>query len=812
MIKLLLDGTWQLTHERSHEAYRAQVPGFVQRDLALAGVVPDENDPLFESKVEWIEHDDWEYRRKFSLSEEMLQSDALDLLFEGIDTYASVTLNGVEIGKTELMFVPYRFGIKGVAKLENELVVSISSPTAVLAEKEKLFGEQLKLWNGSTVRLQGRKAQYGYGWDWGPRLVTVGIHKSVSIEAYDAIQAERLGYNLTRLSEEKAILNASFSLRNVREESLASEIVYRLYEGDTVCAEKREAVKLRPGDQKLSASFEVANPKLWYPAGYGSPHLYRLEVSVVSAAASVQLERTVGIREVKISQPYKEKGRRFIIEVNGIPMLCKGVNWIPLTLYPNQDTREDYRREIDAIAAGNMNMIRIWGGGVYESQSFFDECDEKGIMVWQDFMFACGDYPDDDTFCELVRQEVDYIITEYGYHPSIVLWCGNNENMTFIERSRKHRAHGFGEKIFFDLMYEVCAQDTLRPYWPSSPYAHAFDHNNYEGTYGDQHYWHVWGRTEPYENYRNIEGSFLSEFGMQSYPSNRVMNKVDASGMLHGEKIHAIQKGVYGHQKLMYYITADYHLPARRDDYVYLSQLMQANALRTGVEHWISRMPDTSGVLVWQWSDLWPSISWSIQDFDKVQKASYFYLKRSFQTPNALLKVEIGASAADVYVIHEQGGFSGGVAVEWYDLDNDAVIDVQQFEVKLDGHQATLIGQVDLGGYNPSRIVAFVELFDEAGQLLAVNSYLLCKPYDLKLRPAKLTVAQKQLANGDIELTVTSDTFAKDVSIPDVAALLSDNFFDLRANESKIITVHQPALEDMKFEAICLNNVPYIGY
>lgn len=810
-MKLLqLDGKWNGINERTKETYALQVPGFVQRDLTDQGLLPNVYDTLLEPKIEWVEHDDWTYSRTFELEEDMLQADKLELVFEGVDTYADIFLNGQRIGQTENMFLSYRFDMKQAAAKSNELVVRIASPTRVLQEKEQAFGESLYLWNGIPARLFGRKAQYGYGWDWGARLVTVGIHKSVRIEAYEAVRTERLRYAIASLTTEQAMVVGKLPV--IAEQETEADVVFRVYDGPHLCAERTERRKLKQGEQLIEAALTLEQPKLWYPAGHGDQPLYRLEAELVASGAKRSESCTVGLRDIRIAMPYDAQGRKFILEVNGVPVLCKGVNWIPLQLYPNLDTAEEYRKEIAGIAAANMNMIRIWGGGTYENHDFYDECDRLGILVWQDFMFACGDYPDDDAFCDLVRQEAEHVIGEYGYHPSIVLWCGNNENQSFIERSRKHRDQGYGEKLFFEILAEVCANDTLRPYWPTSPYALYFDRVGPEGDYGDEHFWKVWGRGEPYENYRNSRGRFVSEFGMQSYPSMYVLDQVDPEADLRDPQFDAIQKAPHGLQKLLFYTAGDYELPQDKASFVYVNQLMQANALRYGVEHWLSRMPDTSGALIWQWSDLWPSISWAIQDYAKVLKPSYFYMKRSFQSPNVYAKIYPESRSADIYLIHDQGDFTGTVQAELYDIEQDKVVHTESWEAQGTGHRSTKLAAFALEAWDPARFVLLLSLRQADGTELASQTYLLDKPYKLKLKPVSLEVHLEQQADGTTQVTIRSDRFAKDVGLLNVPGLLSDNYFDLCANETKVLIVHEELAADHAFDIGCLNQVKTIGY
>jgi beta-mannosidase len=796
MKRLTLSGDWSVKNERTSDVYSAAVPGFVQLSLMEQGILPKEYDTLLEEKIAWVEYDDWTYAHSFSLDPEVLNQDVVDLVFEGIDTYAEIRLNGQFIGRTENMWIPVRFNVKGIAAASNELEVRIASPTRTLQAKEKEFGEKLELWNGIPARLFGRKAQYGYGWDWGPRLVTVGIPKQVFIEAYEGVRCEKPGYTLSHVSKEKVYLQANVAIHNASGVEKSAEVTWRLFDGEQLIVECSEQQLLQPGSQKYITAMEISKPKLWYPIGYGEQPLYRLEITVVAESQSSVSECAVGIRTVRILQPYDKQGRKFVFEINGIPILCKGVNWIPLTLYPNIDTAEAYRSEIEGIVSANMNMIRIWGGGTYENHDFFEICDRLGVMVWQDFMFACGDYPDDDAFCTLVR---------------IVLWCGNNENQHFVVRSKKHRKEGFGEKLYFEVLADATLNDTLRPYWPTSPYDLSVDSSENNADYGDMHYWHVWGQVNPYENYGEIDGRFLSEFGMQSYPSMRTLDTVDPHADLRDPKFDIIQKAPNGIQRLLYYTVGDYRLPVDKSGFVYVNQLMQANALRLAVEHWISRMPDTSGALIWQWSDLWPSISWSIVDYDKVRKPSYFYMKRSFQSPNAVAKLKSGSDEAAIYLVHEKGDFSGRISVEFYDVVSDSVIRTEMLEAIGQGYQSTYIGAVSVKGIDPTRTVALVHLY-EGDQLLARNTYLLGKPYGLKLKPASIEVQQENAEEGT-RFTVTTNTFTKDIWFQDIPGELSDNSFDLKAGESKVIHIAADSLtEGQAPKLICLNNLVLGSY
>lgn len=812
-LRVELNGLWEIGNPRTGGVWTGSVPGFVQHDLMMQKDIPDVWDTLFEVKVEWIEQDDWVYTRSFELPESLLDQANLDLVFDGIDTFAQVTLNGVVLGRTENMFVSHRFPVKGIAQVTNTLEVRIDSPTRVLAEKEQQFGETLRCWNTTTHRLFGRKAQYGYSWDWGPKLATVGIHKGVWVEGYQHVQARTLRYNMIHLDADVATLDMILSLSGAadpRGDGVATVHYWVYDDDDTLVSEVAVPASVKPGIHEIHTPLSIQQPQHWYPNGYGQQPLYRVVVEVRMQTEVSHLERRIGLRQVEILQPLDEQGRKFFFQVNGQPILAKGVNWIPLTVYPGLDARADYEREIAGIRQANMNMIRVWGGGYYENQDFYELCDEQGIMVWQDFMFACGDYPDDAAFCALVDTEVKQVIDTYAYHPSIVVWCGNNENGHFLQQSRKHRPHGFAENIYFDLMPDLCAADNLRPYRPSSPFNYASDQAENDTNYGDQHFWAVWGGLQPYEAYAEHNGRFVSEFGMQSYPSVKVLQRVDGSADYRDPQFEIIQKAPYGNARLAYYVKSDYHLPKRKEDYVYLSQLMQANALCTGMEHWLGRMPDTAGALVWQWNDLWPSISWAMVDFEKVPKASFYQVKRLFQSPNVFLSIARDGKSATVKVIHDSGPFTGEWSVEAYDVETDASRPVASGRVEAAVSGVSIADQLNLSAFDKQTTVLLVRLIRQGTQL-ARRTYLLVKPKEIRWKPAVIKASTERVAADQIRVTLTTDVFAKDVFVPNLPEILEDNCFDLVPHEPKIILWRSTA-DFPTAELLCLNNIAYLPY
>jgi beta-mannosidase len=533
---------WKFRNVKDSSWHNAEVPGTIHTDLLSNGLIPDPFYGANESRVQWVEKEDWEYRTLFDAAPEVLAQDKLKLVFDGLDTYATVFLNGTRILSTDNMFRQWKADVKTLIRPKaNELRIIFRS--AVRHDDSLASIYPLKL-AGENNRMFSRKAQYQYGWDWGPRLVTCGIWKPIHWELWD--------------------------------ESLLSP---KPHEG-------------------------------W---------------------------------NIKLVHKQDSAGESFYFTKDDQPVYIKGANWIPCESFiPRAVKKELYGKLIREAKEANINMLRVWGGGIYEDDIFYDLCDQYGIMVWQDFMFAGAMYPVDIGFFDNVEQEVRYQVERLKTHPCIAIWCGNNEIDEAWHNWGWQQQYGYSaddsarlwkgyERIFHELIPRILKElDPSRPYWPSSPSTGWGRKEAYSR--GDVHYWGVWWGREPVEAYRNNVGRFNSEYGMQALPDMQTIFQFAGQTDLDTASVvmKAHQKHPFGYQNIHDYISNKFPLPKNFEDLVYVSQLMQADAIKTAIEAHRSAMPYNMGTMFWQWNDCWPVVSWSAVDYYGRKKALFYQVKRDF--------------------------------------------------------------------------------------------------------------------------------------------------------------------------------------
>ncbi len=612
----------------------ASVPGTVHGDLLAAGRIPDPNDGLNELDVQWVGERDWLYRLDFG-APELAAGHLADLCFDGLDTFARVWLNGELILESDNMFVPRRVPV--VDKLRpgrNELRVLFESALRRGREIEAERGT-LPLWNGDSSRLYVRKAQYHYGWDWGPTLLTAGLWRDVRLEVYETRVAELA----CPVEVNEALSLARFAVQVELAGQLDSRVQLDLLGPDGHVMDSAEL----PAAQEIAHTFEVKRPALWWPAGHGAQPLYTVRAQVMRGGQLLDgRQLRVGARRLRLVQEEVEgePGRSFLFEVNGVQLFCGGANWIPDDNLLPRVTRERYRARLTQARDAHMIMLRVWGGGVYEDDAFYDACDELGLLVWQDFMFACGLYPAHPEFLASVRAEAEAAVRRLRHHPCLALWCGNNED---YQVAQSVGAYGPGAEagrfpalaIYEELLPEVCARlDPARPYWPSSPYG-GEDPN--DPAAGDRHTWNVWhGQMAPYQDYPQHEGRFVTEFGMQALPSLALIASVTPPGERFpaSRTLEHHNKAADGPRRLNVYIGDTVPIPSDLPSYVYASQLTQAEALLSAYRGWRRRWGTpgkraVAGALVWQLNDCWPVTSWAIIDSSGQPKPAYSAVKRA---------------------------------------------------------------------------------------------------------------------------------------------------------------------------------------
>jgi beta-mannosidase len=631
--KISLNGAWDFQESGSEAWYEGQVPGCVQLDLLRLGLVPDPFYRLNEVELHRLEEKEWVYRREFTLKAEDLEHDEIDLVFEGIDTLAEIYLNDSYLGRAENMFIPQYYEVTDLLEEgENRLEVRFLSPLTTIKAMERTSPLQLKS-SCESARPYIRKAQYSYGWDWGPRIAQVGLWRSVYLEFLDqAVIVDPFCYTekITGDDAEVRVVAEVDSFLD-EEEQLLARITFRL--DGAVQARTEVPVVIKGGGLGLEARLTIPHARLWWPNGLGDQPLYEVTVQLLHQGQVVD-ERAfqTGLRTVQLIQEHDAEGQSFIFCINGVKVFAKGADWVPADNLLPRLTEQDYDEYIRLAQEAHMNMLRIWGGGIYEDPAFYRACDRRGIMVWQDFMYACAQYPDElDWFQKLAEEEAELVVRRLRNHPCLVLWCGNNENnWGFDEWWHNGEPKYLGNYIYREILPRICADlDPSRPYWVSSPWGWTKPNSMSDG---DRHSWLVWSSWQDYQHYAADTGRFISEFGFQAMPTWKTVLSFTApeDRSILSPVILGHQKMVEGTERLVRFLVGRIGFPKDFRSFVYLTQLNQAEAIRFGVEHWRLRKFMTSGALYWQLNDCWPVASWSCLDYYKRKKALYHYSRRFF--------------------------------------------------------------------------------------------------------------------------------------------------------------------------------------
>jgi beta-mannosidase len=690
-----LDGVWQLKQLGTEDWLPAQVPGGVHPDLLAAGRIPDPFIADNELRVQWVAESEWEYRRTFALDEIPFSEVRLGelrryLVFEGLDTIADVTLNGKPLGTVDNMFRTWRWDVTDIVTPENnELVVFFHSPVKRAAEleaKRHLDHPRDSLPGGPYLR----KAPCHFGWDWGPKLPNVGIWKGVRIEAWHI--ARMTDVRLTQKVEPsakadktKAQVWTEICLERVAPGSIGADealnAVVRIEHPDGRA--QTAARSIRPGDSSAKIRIEVDRPRLWWPNGMGDQPIYRVEVVLSSGDRELD-SRTyqIGLRTLELRRKPDQWGESFTFVVNGVPVFARGSNWIPADSFPARVSDAVLERLIGDAAAANQNMIRVWGGGYYESESFYDLCDRHGILVWQDFMFACSVYPlTDPAFVANVRAEVAEQVARLRHRACLALWCGNNEmergwtNWGWTRPETKDLREAYLKFFSRTLPAWIAETDRATPYWPSSPSSGKPLDAPIGDRSGDEHEWVVWHGLAPFETYKNEAWRFVSEFGFESLPAMatiKIFAPDPADWNLGSPMMDQHQKCYVGNARILYYLAQNFRLPMDFASIVYLSQIQHAEAMRVGVEHWRRERARCSGALYWQLNDCWPVSSWASIDYYGRWKALQYVARRFFAPVLMTCAVEPGG--VSVCVTNDgPGEFQGEVRWAIEGLDGSTV-------------------------------------------------------------------------------------------------------------------------------------------
>ena len=781
-----LNTGWQFREAGKTDWHTATVPGCVHTDLLNNKLIED---PFYrdnEKKLQWIGKTDWQYQTTFNVTPQLFARENIELVFQGLDTYATVSLNGAKILSADNMFRTWRVDCKKFLKSgANTLEIVFRSPINEILPLMKTIGYELPASNdqGEKTSPYTRKAPYQFGWDWGPRFVTSGVWRPVNLEAWDAARIDDFHLTQSSLNSSQANLIAQVEVRS----NAASDAVIEITNGNARIAS--QPVKLKQGINQISVPFIVSSPKLWWPNGLGSQNLYTFSAQLKLGSQTVdQSSKKIGLRTLELRQKPDQWGKSFEFVINGVAVFAKGGNWIPADSFPTRMTTERYRQLIGSVRDSNMNMLRVWGGGIYESDDFYNLCDEMGIMVWQEFMFACSMYPGDQPFLDNVRQEAIDNVKHLRSHACLVLWCGNNE----IETAWQHwgwkqnlpaKLWDDYKKIFHGVLPEVVAEyDPATPYWPSSPSSNLEDDPDSQKM-GDVHYWQVWHASAPFTEYEKQWPRFMSEYGFQSFPQIETVNTytVPEDHDIQSPVMMAHQRHPRGNQLVREYMLRDYNEPKDFESFLYISQVLQAEGIKIGAEHLRRAMPRNMGSLYWQIDDCWQVASWSSIDYFGRWKALQYYAKRFYQ--DILVSPHEEDGNINVYVVSDRTKSTHGtLKATLMNFDGKVVseksvaVDVQPINsvVYLKIPKTELLTDRD-----PKSVFLNCELSVD-GSTIASNRMFFVPFKDRSIGKADIKFQTAATAKG-FKITLTSGKLAESVylSTGKDDGFFKDNYFDL---------------------------------
>ena len=782
---------WLFNKQGETKKHIATIPGTVHTDLFANQLIPD---PFFganEKQLQWIENENWEYETTFLLSEKEISNENIELEFEGLDTYATVYINGKLVLEADNMFRKWIISANNhLKKGKNHLKIIFQSAV----QKGKEEAEKLSYTLPEKERVFVRKAQYQFGWDWGPRFVTAGVWKKVQLKFWNSAKIENIKYSQVELNDQKAILEFTTEIHVSEVKTIQLKI-----------NEKSETFHLKKGTNKVKMHYEISNPKRWWCNGLGFPHQYEFYFSLEQSRKIIDnKELKIGLRTIELVQDKDEFGTSFYFKLNGKPVFMKGANYIPQDNFIPKQTPSSYYELVQNARKANMNMLRVWGGGVYADDEFYNTCDANGILVWQDFMFACAMYPGDEKFVENIKHEVIDNVNRLQNHPSIALWCGNNEidegwhNWGWQKQFKYSQADS--TKIWNDykkVFHEVIPQtlDTLLSeeknlYWPSSP---SIGWGKKESlTQGDSHYWGVWWGKEPFEMYKKKVGRFMSEYGFQGMPNietlKKVLTKEDFNFTSEAFKNH--QKHPTGFETINEYMARDFPVPTSMEKYNYVSQLLQAHGMKTAIEAHRLAKPYCMGSLYWQLNDCWPVTSWSTLDYYGNWKAAHYQVKESF-APIYLAVTEnengysiIGSNdnleVKEGLVTAKLLDFSGN---ELWTASKECVLNVERNTTCMQ------ILNTELPKFVKEKTVLQIEF--TSNQKKTVAHHYFVKPKELQLEQPTIEVK----IVGETLIELKTNTLAKNVYLQAKDTFFEENYFDLLPGIPKIIKTEKPTQE-----------------
>lgn len=832
-VKNLHEG-WKFRQARLTNWYPATVPGVVHTDLLQNKIIEDPFFRLNERGLQWIDKEDWVYETCFTLAADMMRKENMELVFEGLDTYADVYLNDECILKANNMFRRWSIPVRQYIREENNILkVYFHSPVKIDVPKWDALPYQYPASNDQSengglfnkkISIFARKAGYHYGWDWGPRLVTSGIWRPVYIRAWSDLRINDVFIEQKEVGAGRAVIAGHVELDADKD---MDGVLVTITDEATGRVLGEWQADLKRGTNRVTVDFVLHKPKLWWSNGLGEPFLYRFRTDIIAGGELLDSKtERVGIRSLKVVHQPDKDGHTFYIELNGRPVFAKGANYIPLDNFLPRVTPENYKRTILDAAGVNMNMLRVWGGGIYENDVFYDLCDEHGIMIWQDFMFACSMYPAEGALLDNIHQEAVDNVKRLRNHACIALWCGNNECQDAwlgwgwkreIERQNKE----YADKIWaqYRQQYHVTLPGVVREYapgtfyWPSSPFA--FEGEMSGTTDGDRHYWSVWHGKAPISDYDSEKSRFFSEYGFQSFPEFESVKRYapyPEDWDIRSEVMMSHQRGGdHANGLIETYLLNEYKKPRDFRAFLYMNHVLQGDAIKTAIESHRRQMPYNMGTLFWQHNDCWPVASWASRDYYGRWKAQHYYVRKAYD--DILISPVVEGDDLKVYAVSDRlENTSGRLQLQVCQFDG-TVVHHWGKSVGISGNDSRVCFSAPLAklleGADRGTVYVRVDYTDKSGRVYH-NNYYLGKQKDMDYPKVDLQTEVRSIEGG-YEVMVSADKFARAVclSVADNESVYSDNYFDVQPKSSVQVQVRTRLSAEAfngSLRLTCLNN------
>jgi beta-mannosidase len=798
-----LNGDWLFSEINDTIWLPANVPGTVQTDLLKLGKIPNPFIGNNEDSIQWVSEKTWQYKKHFSINSEIIKNKKHILQLEGLDTYASVFLNDSLILKSNNAFRRWEIDISAALQSKNELLIQFHSIDSIEKNKASVLAYTLP----EAPRVFTRKPQFQYGWDWGPKIKTIGIWKDVSIISYSTARCTDVFLQTQSITDSVAKINAKFTIETLKTKKINIKIT-----NQNTQETFNSIIEISPNKTQYNIPFSIKNPKLWWTHNLGEPFLYDFKIEILDGKNFIKsYTKKLGIRSIELVTEKDSIGENFYFKLNGKPVYMKGANYIPQNIFLPNVTQEQKEQLLNDAVKVNMNMLRVWGGGVYEDSYFYQLCDAKGILVWQDFMFACAMYPGDSEFLENVTAEAIENVKKLRQHPSIALWCGNNENSEGWNRwgwqdgkteSQKQEVWSNYNTVFNNILPKVL--DSLHPsisYWESSPkYGRGDKRFQFEG---DAHDWWVWHDGYPFEHFEEEVPRFMSEFGFQSFPSFETIKyftQQDNINISH-PAFETHQKHKKGFQRILEYMERDFPVPTNDEDYVYVSQLLQAYGITKGIHAHRRAKPYNMGTLYWQLNDCWPAVSWSSIDGLGNWKALHYNVKNAFA--NMLISAINKNGDLNIYLINDSfSEIKETLTITHLDFFGN-VLSTDQKNINCMPNSNEIVYNFPLKQMKFDMYSTFLKLnFGEIEQL-----YYFVKPKELSLKNEDIKTNIEVIENGFV-VTLISETLQKDIFLnSSTKGRWSDNFFDLLPNKPKTIMFATQSKNPLIVEIKTLNKL-----